>query len=524
MSVYGTLFNKVKKNDMSNIYTYRPSSVRQRVSQNDLIGIKIVVRRIIESIVVMNLMFLLSACGLGIEGKPAIKSDIDPIAFSDAQIQDMLKERIDKLHRNVGIVVGIVGPNGNRIISYGKLNQNDNRILNADTVFEIGSISKTFTSLLLADMVNKGEVALTDPVEKYLPSGVNVPKKNGKSITLQHLANHTSGLPKDPNTMEDYGSPEALLEFLSTFELTRDIGAEYEYSNVGAGLLGYVLARRAQTDFETLVNRRITQPLGMKSTAIALSTDMKNRMAIGHDANLQETPNLDLPIGLAGMGGLRSTMTDMLKYLDANLGTLKSDLAPSMKSMLNNRIPTGIPNLDNGLGWQIVNKYGADIAMHNGGTFGFSSFMAFNPITKVGVVILSNTVDEGEIGVDDIGLHILDKRFELLQKRNQVMIDPKLLDNFVDRYETSSGIKYVVSRDGDSIFLQPNDEEKYMLNYEGGNTFFIDDFNSVCFDTDSTGKVQGMVIHRFGWYYTNMLAKRVGTQTSPGFQTMVTCN
>jgi D-alanyl-D-alanine-carboxypeptidase/D-alanyl-D-alanine-endopeptidase len=220
--------------------------------------------------------------------------------------------------------------------------------LDGDTVFEIGSVTKVFTSLLLADMVQRGEVALTDPVAKYLPPGIKMPERGGRQITLQDLATHTSGLPrlppnlapKDPaNPYADY-SVEQLYQFLSSYQLTRDIGSQYEYSNLGGGLLGHALARRAGMDYGALVRSRICEPLEMKSTGITLSAGMKARMAVGHDRSLDAVENWDLP-ALAGAGGLRSTANDLLTFLAANLGYTKSVLAPAMSAMLATRRPYG---------------------------------------------------------------------------------------------------------------------------------------------------------------------------------------
>src|SRR5947209_4284392 len=200
-------------------------------------------------------------------------------ALTEQEIHQILVDRVDSYKKSVGIVVGIIGPQGSKIYSYGRLAADSKAVPDGDTVFEIGSVTKVFTSLLLADMVQRGEVALTDPVSKYLPADVKMPERGGKKITLIDLATHTSGLPGMPNNFhsKDPGNPYAdytvpqLYEFLATVELTRDIGSQYEYSNLGGGLLGHALARRARTDYETLVRTRILEPLGMKSTAITLS-------------------------------------------------------------------------------------------------------------------------------------------------------------------------------------------------------------------------------------------------------------
>ena len=188
---------------------------------------------------------------------------------SDAEIRDILKDRVDKNKQSVGIVVGMVGPAGRWW--YRPLETGDARPLNGDTVFEIGSVTKVFTSLLLSDMVQRGDLALNDPVSLYLPARAAMPERNDKEITFLDLATHTSGLPRLPTNLKpkDAANPYAdytvaqLYEFLSTYELPRDIGSQYEYSNLGGGLLGHVLTLRSGMDYATLVRTRITGPLGI---------------------------------------------------------------------------------------------------------------------------------------------------------------------------------------------------------------------------------------------------------------------
>lgn len=326
--------------------------------------------------------------------------------------------------RSVGIVAGIIDSDGPRIVSHGALQQGDARPLNGDTIFEIGSVTKVFTSLLLADMVQRGEVALTDAVSRYLPAGVKVPARGGRCIELQHLATHTSGLPRLPGNLRlkprSAANPYAeytvsqLYEFLSRYSLQRDIGSKYEYSNLGGGLLGHVLSLRASMDYEALVRARIAGPLQMNSTAIALPPEMKARFAVGHNAWLKPVSNWDLP-ALAGAGALRSSANDLLLFLAANLGYIASPLAPAMTSMLGVRRPTGAPHVEVALGWHILTRFGDDIIWHNGGTGGFHSFVGFHPATRIGVVVLSNT--QAAPSIDDIGFHLLDARYQLVERR-----------------------------------------------------------------------------------------------------------
>lgn len=208
---------------------------------------------------------------------------------SDAEIHKILVDRLGAGDHGVGIVVGVIDAGGRRVVAYGSLAKGDRRRLDGNTVFEIGSMTKVFTSLLLMDMARRGEVAVTDPVSKYLPAGVKMPERNHRQITLADLSTQSSGLPRMPSNFhpKDPGNPYAdytvqqMYDFLSGYTLTRDIGSQYEYSNLGVGLLGHALSLRAGMSYEALVRSRICEPLGMKDTRITLTPSMKARLAVG---------------------------------------------------------------------------------------------------------------------------------------------------------------------------------------------------------------------------------------------------
>ncbi|MBV8544022.1 MAG: serine hydrolase [Acidobacteria bacterium] len=433
---------------------------------------------------------------------------------SDADIRAILADRIDAQHQGVGIVVGVIDPTGRRVVAYGKTAK-DGKPVDANTVFEIGSVTKVFTSLLLADMVNRGEVALTDPVSKFLPPNVKMPERGGKKITLVDLATHTSGLPRLPSNFnpKDPANPYAdytvtqLYEFLATVQLTRDIGSKYEYSNLGGGLLGHALARRAGTDYETLVRTRILQPLAMKSTAITLSKAMKDRLAIGHDAALQPVSNWDLPT-LAGAGALRSTANDLLTFVGANLGLQTSPLASSMASMLATRRPTSVPGLDIALGWHISTRNEHEIIWHNGGTGGYRTWIGFDPKSRTGIVVLSNTSTAA--GVDDIGAHLLDPAIPLIQppkQRHEVKIDPAVLDRYAGRYELAPTFVITVTRDGDHVFAQATGQPNFEIFAEDDRNFFYKVVDAqITFVVDATGRATSLVLHQNG---ANVPGKRI---------------
>ncbi len=433
---------------------------------------------------------------------------------SSDEVREILVTRIDQQKQAVGIVVGVIEPDGRRVIAYGTLANGDTRTLDGNTIFEIGSITKVYTSLLLADMVSRKEVTLDDPAAKYLPDNVRMPERNGISITLLDLSTHRSGLPPNPTNLKlnprnpyaaDY-SVNDLYEFLSGCILPRDPGSEFEYSNLGAGLLGRLLAYRAGMDYETLIGTRITRPLSMPDTGITLSSSMQQRMATGHNAMLAPVGNSEL-LTLAGAGALRSSANDMLTFLEAFLGYSESPLAPAMKAMLEVRRPAGQTEI--GLGWLINSADGREIAMHDGGTGGFRSFVGYDPKERIGIVVLSNGTRSGVV---DIGLHLLNPKLPLAnpeppKQHAEIHIDPKLLDNYTGRYQVTPNLILEVTRDGDRLFTQGHAQvngqavvlPKFEVFAEGEKNFFakVAD-NQITFETGPEGPATSLILHRAG--------------------------
>jgi CubicO group peptidase (beta-lactamase class C family) len=434
------------------------------------------------------------------------------------EIREIVVKRVDQQKQATGIVAGVIEPNGRRVVAYGNLAKGDPRPVDGDTIFEIGSVSKIFTSLLLAEMVNRKEAALDDPAAKYLPEHVRMPERSGKSITLLDLSTHHSGLPRLPgnlNTkMKDVLNPYAdytvddLYEFLSSYTLPRDPGSEFEYSNVGAGLLGGLLARRAGSDYESLIRSRVTEPLNMRDTGITLSSSMKQRMAIGHNSMLAPMPNWDLP-SLAGAGALRSSANDMLTFLEAFLGYKETPLAPAMKAMREVRRPVGKGSI--GLGWFVFPIDDREIANHDGGTGGFCSWAGYDPEARIGAVVLANAYTRA--GVVDIGFHLLHPKWPLAdiespQQRTEIPVDPKLLDNYTGRYQLNQNLIIEITRDDDRLFSQPvmvtppqpgMTLPKLELFAEGEKNFFHKTVDGqIAFETGSDGRATGLVIHRPG--------------------------
>jgi CubicO group peptidase (beta-lactamase class C family) len=337
---------------------------------------------------------------------------------ADSAIRALLEQRVAS-GRSVGIVLGLREPDGTTRFFTAGVAGPGKRPLDSNSVFEIGSVTKVFTGTLLAEMSLAGDVALDDPVQTYLPAGVPMPARSGIAITLVHLGTQNSGLPRLPGNLRpssladpyvDYGAGQ-LHEFLSGYALTRDPGAQYEYSNLGVGLLGYVLSLVADTPFADLVKQRILEPLAMTHTAVQLTPWMRDRVVAGHNALGDTVPLWNMGV-LAGAGAFRSDVEDMLAFLAANVQPDTSRLGRALRLAHAPRAPAGSPAMSIGLAWHRLNLGGDTIVWHNGGTAGFRTFAGFRPATGTAVVVLTNS---GGQGSDDIGFHLLNPAFPLEQ-------------------------------------------------------------------------------------------------------------
>jgi CubicO group peptidase (beta-lactamase class C family) len=327
-------------------------------------------------------------------------------ASRPASLQEIVKTRVDA-GKNVGIVAGTIDASGRTAIAaYG--NPGPGAMpLDADSVFEIGSITKVFTAILLADMAERGEVKLDDPIAIYLPQTMRVPERSGRKITLIDLSTQTSGLPRMPdnftpsdprNPFKDY-TVEQLYDFLSRHELRRDPGELFEYSNVGVGLLGHVLTLAAKTPYEQLLKERILDPLDMDHTAITLTPWMRQHLARGHNNANEPVPNWDGGT-LAAAGALRSTMNDMLTFARANLQTT-GRLQRVMQQTHAARAPAQKGFI--GMNWIIRRLDGQEVIWHNGGTGGYRTWLGLDKKKGLAAVVLTNSTH----GADDLGFALL---------------------------------------------------------------------------------------------------------------------
>jgi len=337
---------------------------------------------------------------LPMAGKEFVLSDI---------IKEVIRDNVDN-GKHQSLFVGMIDENEMEYYYYGVTAPYEKPI-DENTLFEIGSVTKVFTTLILADMVEKGEINLNDPIDKFLPEDVSTPSKEGRTITLFDLATHSSGLPRWPdgfpiwNMDEQYQyDRDEMYEYLSNFELSREIGSKYEYSNIGVSLLGHILSLQAGQSYEELLQERVLDKFGMESTCIKQCDALRDRFARPHILWFP-TNKLNLSEDMVGAGEIRSSGKDMLSFLSFAMGLKDSDLRKSFEltQKVNRQIGDG-PSI--GLAWHMLQKDDTMIIWHNGATYGFTSFVGFDPESNQGVVVLTNSLNT----VDDIGFWLLEHR------------------------------------------------------------------------------------------------------------------
>jgi CubicO group peptidase (beta-lactamase class C family) len=329
------------------------------------------------------------------------------LSLLDKKIDSAARPYIQK-DNTFGLCIGIIKNGHTTIYNYGETERGNGKLPGKNNIFEIGSITKTFTATILAYYVNEGKMKLSDPITKYLPDSV-APNRQLQFITLEMLSNHTSGLPDSPNNFADYMSDplnpykdynkQALYSYLKNCRLNSKPGEKFAYSNLGFGLLGTILERVSGKTYEQLVKTIICKPLGMESTVQHLNSPTRSRLVTFYDEQGRQTPPWDAN-ALAGCGSLMSTMKDLLIYTKANMIKSNNKLSKAME--LTHQI-TFNKNAKLGLGWTIFVVNGVEYYFHNGGTYGCHSFLAFNAKKNIAVVVLSNSgVHATPLGADII--------------------------------------------------------------------------------------------------------------------------
>ena len=352
----------------------------------------------------------------------------------------------------------------------------------SSSAFEIGSVTKTMTAALWADRMVQGKASLDDPIAQYLPDNMRVPTFNGQPILLRHMLTHTSGLPVVPDFSAalDAGNPYAqideasVLRTLAQATLTRAPGATFEYSNFATMLATLMLTRQAETDFETLLRTRLLGPLGMTSSYVN-ARPHGIQAAQGHSPTAQVVPAWTFRTNLAGVGGVKATLGDMTRFVQAQLGTLSSSAtaAPITAALQLSQQPVQTPAGSLiAMNWTLAKPFDRTVHVHEGGTGGFSAYVAFDVAAQRGVVVLSDTALTSLGGLGSLGNHLMDNRLPRGQPRTVQKPDTTLLDQLTGDYVLPPGLQMRLSREGQRLFVQATGQPKFEMGYDSAGDFY----------------------------------------------------
>jgi CubicO group peptidase (beta-lactamase class C family) len=443
--------------------------------------------------------------------------------IDDREIAKLVRFRIAKQHRATAAVVGVLRPSGRSIVAYQSQRGPYAVELGGDTIFEIASLTKVFTALLLADAVTRGDVRLDDPLSAFVPTGVKVPEFSGQIITLADLATHSSGLPLRPNNLN--AAPDApnkyagytleqLYSGLPDHRLAHAPGTRFEYSNLAFALLGDALARQAGEPFPDLLHRWLAAPLGLFDTRFDDDPAAAARRAQGHDMDLKAIgPTSNGALNPAG--GLRSTANDLLQLLDLFLsGTGPGDLPQAARLMLSLDRPGDGSDTRMTLGWRRTIAHGETYYWSHGSSDGSRTFMGFNPARGVAVVALADAASGG--GLDDIGWHVLDPLepvdLKVVPRPRTIDLPPAAVDRVLGTYRyapddemtITRGVTGLIVTAGPGQFLiQPQSRTRFFA--KGGGDLYLD------FPGSASKPADRMVLHQNG---ESFVYRRVQPETA----------
>jgi serine-type D-Ala-D-Ala carboxypeptidase/endopeptidase len=434
---------------------------------------------------VLSVVQLLALWPAFVEAAESIEEQIDPLV--EAYLNN------DQL---VGLSVGVI--RGDEVFTkgYGTTDKESSVVPDSGTVYEIGSITKTFTGILFADAIQSGQMSLDQPLQEALPSDIKLKVFHQQPIFLRHLSTHTSGLPrlptnflpKDPkNPYVDY-SIDRMKAFLRNYQPKRAPQTKIDYSNLGMGLLGWVVAEKSKLPYQELVRQKVLLPLGMNRTSVELTSEMQQRYATPYDEAGQKTSAWEMP-SLPGLGGLRSTVDDMLRYAQANLKPPSNALGEAIElAWTRHQLPLEENDFSMGLAWQIARD--GTTRFHAGGTGGFSSAIFLHRPTQMAVVVLGNKAnpETGALAESIIqklfGMKIEPRRFE-----KSLVVEASILDSYVGEYEFVPGLVLTVRRKEKELWVQLTGQPEIQLAANSKTAWKVRGVEAVLtFSVDHDGK------------------------------------
>jgi serine-type D-Ala-D-Ala carboxypeptidase/endopeptidase len=401
-----------------------------------------------------------------------------------------------------GLAIGLLHAGGREVYGFGRTGDAaDSPVPDSTTSFEIGSVSKVFTGLLLADLAQEGVVAVGGPAAGLLPEGATMP--GGDAITLEHLSTHASALPRMPTNWApaDPSDPFAdydearLLAFLAAHSPAGPPGASYGYSNVGAGLLGHLLGRATGGGYGAALAERIFAPLGLDATRVGVPGA---RGAQPHDESGDPVPPWAFG-ALAGAGAISSDVDDLLDFVAAWLDPPDGRLGDAMRLAAQQRCAHDGVRM--ALGWHLGLGFadGDPLRWHNGQTAGSHSYVAFDPEAGIGVVVLANTAS---MMVDNLGMALVlmlrGVPYELTLP-DVPAIAPETLERYVGVYRVTDDFELTVTRSDSRLFVQATGQPRFRVWPESQTRFryrVVD--AAIQFELTHDGEVRRLVLHQNG--------------------------
>ncbi|MDN3275347.1 serine hydrolase [Frankia sp. RB7] len=404
-------------------------------------------------------------------------------AISDGDLKAALSQRFTGDRTGACVAAGVID-HGTMATAYVCADPKSARPYDDHTAFEIGSVTKTMTAALLAELIATHDIALDDPIAKLLPPDTSVPSFNGHEITVGEIVTHTSGLPAN---LPDYHPPDPsnpyagaterdLLDTLAAIKLTREPGSKWEYSNPAMIVLSYALAKRAGKDYETLLRERLLGPLGMNETYVATRPPQVH-LAQGHYPNGEAAPPWDFHPDMAGVGGVRATLADMLRYMEGELGTRDSAITPSLA--LTQQEVADVDKHRMGMNWILSVVNGHTIALHEGATGGYSSFAGFDRDAKRAVILLSDTSLVTLGGLGQFGFHLLDTSRSGGEPHIAMDADAKLIDALVGKYRLRGGLGIELRHKDSGLTIQADGQSEFEMGYDNAGDFYPHKFDAV---------------------------------------------
>ena len=378
-----------------------------------------------------------------------------------------------------------------------------------DSIFEIGSITKGLTGLLLADMVRTGELELADPAAKYSRPGAKLPTRGGRQVTLRDLVTHTAGLPRMPPGFHahDWQNPfarfdvDALYDSLARTTLVRDIGLSSEYSNFGFMWLSEILARRGGKPFDQLLAERVLRPIGMASAAIEVPHAHAARRVTGHDSAYRPVPRWDNHIELSGVGGLKASLEDMVRLAEALAGVRATPLDATIALALKPLHRLGDAQSHVAYGW-FVGDGGR--VWHSGGTGGFRAIIDVNRAARTYAVVLSDSTE----GFTDLAHHLMDPAWPLKWKAASVPIGAEDLRELEGEYALAPDFVITVFTRFGRLFGQATRQQPIEMRFLGKDRFAAVGVHAdLQFARASDGSVESLTLIQDGKQTTGRRAK-----------------